>query len=332
MTRARKIWLWVTAAVLIGIAIVILFPRKRFPIRRAEPITVLGVVLRQDSDPRKQLPIANATVTAASGASRVAGKSDETGSFKLTLRDGGEPGQTVALSFHEPNFQPLTLNDLPPDHLFVIHLTPLPHPAPARENKPEVAIKEVRLRYTVKQTTTMNVGSAAEPFEIENRANVPCANKPPCSPDGKWKAGIRPISLDSGEGNVFQNARVSCIAGPCPFSRVESNNLGRGERTISVSIRNWSDTVTYLVEAEVTRTMVSNIVRQAYPVRFGPAMNFTLPATAEGLSIEAELGGTDIVFPLGPELILSWANCGVEVAPDHTRLYQCELKPGYHFE
>ena len=64
---------------------------------------------------------------------------------------------------------------------------------------------------------------------------------------------------------------------------------------------------------------------------FGDAMEFTLPANAEGPCIEAELNGTDIVFPLGPAMRLSWAECVVDVSPDHTKLFQCELKPGYAF-
>ena len=58
---------------------------------------------------------------------------------------------------------------------------------------------------------------------------------------------------------------------------------------------------------------------------------FTLPAAAEGLSLEAELNGDAIVFPLGPTLFLSWANCQSFVNKDQSKLYRCELKPGYRF-
>ena len=183
----------------------------------------------------------------------------------------------------------------------------------------------------MKSTTTRNISSAAQPFEIVNKGNVPCDHHGPCSPDGKWKATIGSVSLDAGEGNEFRNARLSCIAGPCPFTRVESDNIAQPGRHLRASVRNWSDTTTFLVEAEVTRTMVSDMVRQSYPIKFGNAMEFTLPANAEGPCIEAELNGTDIVFPLGPAMRLSWADCVVDVSPDHTKLFQCELKPGYAF-
>ena len=89
--------------------------------------------------------------------------------------------------------------------------------------------------------------------------------------------------------------------------------------------------MTFLVESEVSRTMEADLVRQAFPAIFGTSMEFTLPPTAEGPSIEAELNGTNIVFPLGPSLLLSWATCTQETSPGRTRLFRCELKPQFAF-
>jgi hypothetical protein len=75
----------------------------------------------------------------------------------------------------------------------------------------------------------------------------------------------------------------------------------------------------------------SDAIRQAYPAIYGRAMSFTLPAAAEGPSVEADLGEADIVFPLGPDLLLSWADCSLQVGADQTKLYRCDLKPGYEF-
>jgi len=38
--------------------------------------------------------------------------------------------------------------------------------------------------------------------------------------------------------------------------------------------------------------MTSDMVRETYPVIFGRALNFSLPASAEGPSIEAEIRAT----------------------------------------
>ena len=77
--------------------------------------------------------------------------------------------------------------------------------------------------------------------------------------------------------------------------------------------------------------MPSDAIREAYPAIYGRSMSFTLPATAEGPSLETELDGADVVFPLGPALELSWAECTLQVGADQTKLYRCELKPGYAF-
>jgi len=90
--------------------------------------------------------------------------------------------------------------------------------------------------------------------------------------------------------------------------------------------------VTFLVEADVVRTMLSDVIRQAYPSRFGREMTFTLPSTGQGPSIEAEVNGLDIVFPLGPDLRVSWASCTLQTGSTQIKLYSCELKPGYRFQ
>jgi hypothetical protein len=74
-------------------------------------------------------------------------------------------------------------------------------------------------------------------------------------------------------------------------------------------------------------------VRESYPVVFGRTLNFVIPASAEGVSLEAELDHTPMVFPLGPELYLSWATCTSRASRDSasSTVYRCELKPSYRF-
>jgi hypothetical protein len=175
------------------------------------------------------------------------------------------------------------------------------------------------------------VGTAVKSFEVVNTGNVPCNKQPPCAPGGKWKATVGNFSLDAGEGNQFRNARVSCIAGPCPFTKIDQETYSGDRRHFNIAVLNWSDTVTYLVEAEVVHPMTSDMVRETYPVIFGRALNFSLPALAEGASIEAEVQGDPIVFPLGPGLFLRWADCQMVVDRDLSKNYRCELKPGYQF-
>jgi hypothetical protein len=214
--------------------------------------------------------------------------------------------------------------------LVVAYMTRLPKAAPRAQHEPLTAITNVVLRYTAKGSNTVNVGSAVNTYEVVNSGDVPCDGQSPCSPDGKWKAALGQFSADAGENNQFRNPRLSCIAGPCPFTRVEANRTTDDGRRLAISILNWSDTTTFLMEAEVVHTMQNEVVRHAYPAIFGRVMSFTVPEDAEGPSVEAELNGTDIVFPMGPDVVLSWATCTV-TRSDHTKLYRCSLKTGYNF-
>jgi hypothetical protein len=325
MRNGRKMAIWlgvmVTLTVLAALLIVI---------RRQKPILLKGAVVRQDDDARKELPIAGVEITEAN--SLAAGtKSDSSGFFSLTLRPLLRRGRPITLQFRHPDYKPLDLNEFVGDKIYVVHLAPVARRTPSASDHPEIVMGNVMVRYSMKTTTAVNIGSAVKTFQVINSANVPCHGQPPCSPDGKWKAAIGSASLDAGTGNEFRNARASCIAGPCPFTKIEDDGFSNGGRSINVSARNWSDTATFLLEAEVFHPMESDVVRQSYPVIFGQALNFTLPAAAEGVSIEAEINGAAIVFPLGPNLFLSWADCNARTNNDQTRVYRCELKPGYKF-
>lgn len=300
--------------------------------RAVRPISLQGAIVMQDSDPDKELPISDVLVSATADKVPVGeGKSDAAGFFKLTLQKGVRRGQLINLRFRHADYTPL---DLPVDKvakLYIAHLVSVRQQEPAQSSHSDIVVASVRVRYSMKSTSAADVGSGVRTFRVVNVGNTACEGHPPCSPDGKWKAVLASASLEAGEGNQFRNARVSCIAGPCPFTRIDSDDFSQGGRAISVTVRNWSDTTTFLLEAEVVHPMVSDTVRESYPVIFGPALNFTLPSTAEGPSLQAEVNGETIIYPLGPDLFLSWAMCNVRGNQDQTKAYRCELKPGYRF-
>jgi hypothetical protein len=329
MTRHRKIAIWAVVVVAAAgtLAAVVITVRSR----SSQLNFITGAVLRQEADPRKQRPIGSARITASGGLAAVA-TSDSSGFFRLLVSPKIRPGQPLTVSFRHPDYQPLDVTQRLGDQVCIARMVPLRRDSAPPPDRPAVVVANARVRYAMKSTTTMTLGSSMKTFEVVNKGNIPCAGQRPCSPDGRWKASIGSTSLDAGDGNEFRNVRVSCIAGPCPFTKIESDGYSRGGRAINVSVRNWSDTVSYLMEAEVTHTMVSDMIRRSYPAIAGQAMNFTLPATAQGPSIEAEINGTDIVFPLGPKLALSWANCNLSVAVDRTKAYRCELKSGFRFQ
>jgi hypothetical protein len=299
--------------------------------RLLRPIVLRGAVIKQDTDARKQSPIANVIVSSPDGLALRDAKTDFSGGFAIAFHRGVRVGQPIRLSFRNPDFQPLDFKDKLSDKLYVISMVPLHGEVEAAHNQTEVKVGNVMVRYSTQTMRTENIGSAVKTFQVINSANLPCHNQQPCSPDGKWKAQVGSATLDAGQGNVFRDARVTCIAGPCAFTRIDTDNFSRGGRVINVTVRNWSDTTTFLFQAEVFHSQLDNVVRRTYPVIFGRSMNFTLPSTAVGPSIEADMNGGQIVFPMGPTPILSWANCEVRVEKNESKDYRCELKQGYDF-
>ena len=298
--------------------------------QKQKTISLQGAVLIQDTDPRKQQPIAGVEVSAGDLAvSKV--KTDSSGYFALTLRKPIRRGHAIVLDFQHPQYHPLVENEFVGNKLYVAHLVPLSTKI-TPSNQPQVKVANVRIRYTIKAMTDLNVGSAVKTFEVENKGDVPCQGQRPCSPDGRWKANVGSVTLDAGTGNQFRNDRASCIAGPCPFTRIDSNRTSQGGRILTLVARNWSDTATFLLEAEVFRPMISQMEHWSYPVIFGEGLSFTLPSSAESVSIEADLDGQTIIFPLGPTLFLSWASCDAGANVEKGRIYRCTPKPGYRFQ
>lgn len=326
-----KITALISTAVAIGLITVVFFTGKRLVARN-----LTGVVLVDDPDIGKQRPIANVRVEVGN----LSALTDASGLFRfklppLSLLTGWRLNRRptlngVRLNLQHPDYVPFQLTVAPDGRLFVLRMKPVSTGTPA--TAAEIPVSDVRVRYTESARTSLDTGSALKSFDVVNKGNVPCDGHQPCSPDGKWKAAIGGASLDAGEGNEFREARVSCVAGPCPFSRIEKDGFSRNSRNISVTVRNWSDTVSWVLEAEVTRTSMSDLVRLSYPLILGRGLNFSLPPSGEGPSIEANVAGAEVVYPLGPGLTVSWADCSLQLAKDLTKSYRCDLKPGYRFQ
>lgn len=332
----RKIVVWtILGAVAVTASIVLTVRMHRWS---AGAMRIKGAVIRRAEDTRRELPIADVVVTATDGRTTVSTQSNSSGYFNLPFQGGVWPGQSITLSFRHPEYEPLDMKlasglQLIAGRIYIASMEPLPAPQATKPNQPLTAVTNIRVRYTTNSESKINIGTAVRIFQVNNTGNVPCSHHPPCSPDGKWKASTGSESLDAGPGNEFGNVRVSCIAGPCPFTRIDSSGFVNAGRNITVSALDWSDTTTFLLEAEVFHTANVSNVRESYPVIFGRVLNFTVPPSQEGVSIEAEVDKTPMVFPLGPELYLSWATCTArtDAEGDKSTAYRCELKPGFRF-
>jgi hypothetical protein len=335
MAKQRKAAIWTLGAVVV---IVVLGVLLRVQHLRTRSIVVRGAVIRRDADLRKELPISGALVTISNGSSSVSTRSGASGYFMLRYPPILWPGRVDSLTFRQEGYEPLDVKlpggfSITTRQLYVAALEPVPRESAAAAGGKPTVVNNIKVRYTVNSQSDVNVGSEARTFVVTNKGNVPCNHAPLCSPDGSWKAASASVTLDAGAGNEYRDVRASCIAGPCPFTRIDSSGFIRGGRVITASAIDWSDTATILVEGEVFHSSISSNVRELYPVIFGQALHFTLPPTQEGVSIEAEINGQPTVFPLGPDLYLDWATCTMRTnsEADKTTVYRCELKPGYVF-
>jgi hypothetical protein len=338
MTGKKIAWAIVAVAAGVAIAVLLLMRAHRLrTISEARAIPIEGAVIRRDADANKELPIAGVNITASDGVRTATAESDAAGYFHLILQKTVLSDRPVTVAFRHSNYEPLDLTVQAgrlaiPKQLYVVPMVPIPDKIVAASSQVTV-VSNIRVRYTINTRTETNVGSAVKTFQVVNKGNVPCNHQSPCSPDGLWKAVSASASLDAGTDNSFENIRASCIAGPCPFTRIDSNGFIHGGRYIKISALNWSDTATFLLEAEVYHTAISSEVRELYPVIFGRTLNFTVPPTQEGVSLEADLDGAPMVFPLGPDPELSWASCTARTGMEEekTTVYRCELRPGYRF-
>ena len=333
MLQGRKAILWTIVAGA-GSLIAIFLGVSYFRNYQSRPLMLRGAVIKQDDDPTKRSPIMDVEISEANGLATSSTKSNFMGYFTIPLLRGVGQNESVTLRFIHQDYVPLDLTQLVSDKLTIVHLVPIHKDlgaAAVQPDRPAIAVANVRIRYSTETTSQENIGTGVKTFQVQNVGNIPCQNSSPCSPDGKWRASINSESLDAGEGSVFRNARVSCIAGPCPFTKIDFDGFSQGGRYIKVVVRNWSDTTTFLFQAEVFRPQISDLVRMTYPIIMGTSLNFTLPPNAEGPSVEAELNGENIVFPLGPIPVLSWAECNISVARNQGKFYRCELNSGYRF-
>jgi hypothetical protein len=332
----NKIILIIVAVAVVGSAAIFLLRRQH--IWHPNFSTIRGAVIRHDEDASKELPIADVVVTGSRGTMTVTARTDASGYFELKFPEPIWPGQTVDLKFRNGDYKPLDVHlkmafRSTVRRLVIAAMQPIPQPVVSESGASPSVVSNIRIRYTVSSQQEDNVGSVVKTFQVVNRGNIPCRHFAPCSPGGEWKAANGSITLDAGQDNQFRNVRVSCIAGPCPFTRINTSGFAQGGRTIVASALNWSDTATFLVEAEVFHTALVSNVRESYPVIYDRALNFSLPASEEGVSIEAEIGGQPMVFPLGPNLDLSWATCTSRTNGEakQSAIYRCELKQGYRF-
>ena len=226
------------------------------PVSRAifgqKPSTALppiqGSVMVSDMDPAKRAVLQGVEVIDTDSPGLAAGPAttNEGGSFVLHLRPEAQTGQTVFLQLTRQGYQTVTTHATAGDGvLYTFYLWPnlpnAPHSFLLPEAPAPSSPRLVQVAYAPPDNRT-------ETFQVPNRGSVRCNGREPCDPDHKWKASIvTSPPLDAGPGNVFLSGHAECIAGPCAWTRIEDpkGTPKTGQRMMTVTVRNWSDTTTY---------------------------------------------------------------------------------------
>src|ERR1700722_18985663 len=237
MKGKKVVWaiIAVAAALIIGLLLVQRARRLRVVSERLS-VPIEGAVIQRDTDTNKQLPIGDVVITASDGVRSAATRSDAAGYFKLVLHKRVLSDLPIKVTFRHPRYQPLDLTVQTgrletPNQLYIAAMVPIVPPvvvpagpkSPVRPARPPTQVSNIRVRYTLNTRTQTNVGFAVRTFQVVNQGNGPCDHRSPCSPDGKWMATSTTVSLDAGLDNTFSNITASCIAGPCPFTRIDSS-------------------------------------------------------------------------------------------------------------
>ena len=96
--------------------------------RHNRPMMLRGAVIRQDTDPKRELPIAEVEIEAIANGSVIGdGKSDSSGFFAIGLRTGIRPGRPITLRLRHADYQPLELREFAGDKVYIAHMVSIPH-------------------------------------------------------------------------------------------------------------------------------------------------------------------------------------------------------------
>ena len=159
MTDRRTILLWNLAAVAVLMAMAVLVIHR---FRFFRPIVIQGAVMANSSDSNKELPIADVQIIVADGLAQYPTKSDASGLFRIALRPGVRRGHAITLQFRHPNYESLDRHDYVGDQLYVTRMKPIPRAAAAQPAGPATAVGNIRVRYSIKAVTPMNIGSSVK--------------------------------------------------------------------------------------------------------------------------------------------------------------------------
>src|ERR1700688_3833816 len=123
--------------------------------------TLRGAVITANPDPRKQLPIPGAEITATDGISVVKTTSDSSGLFRIVLRKRIFRGHLITLRFRHMDYEPLNMNVVASGNIYIAERVRIQSEKPlARSLATKTISNNVVVKYSIKTATVVNIASA----------------------------------------------------------------------------------------------------------------------------------------------------------------------------
>ena len=185
------------------VATVIVFSLLLRIFHAAQPLTIKGAIIVSSDDVNKRAPIPGVWISVEGDSENQHAFSSPTGFFELNLGKRVKSDQLLILQFRHPQYLPTDVTTLATDGLFVARLAPIAEFGATAPSVAPTVVSNIKVRYTVKTTTMLNVGSTLKIFHVVNVGSVPCAGHYPCSPDEKWQATVGSATLRGSQRQCF---------------------------------------------------------------------------------------------------------------------------------
>src|SRR5581483_535225 len=121
VTQARPILMLAAIAAIVAIVLGIVIRHRK---AQEEVKILMGCILRDDPDPRKQVPIAGVEIQ--SDLATAPARSESSGLFRLALQPGVEAGEIVSMRLRHPDYQPASLDENASVGLYILRMKPIP--------------------------------------------------------------------------------------------------------------------------------------------------------------------------------------------------------------
>jgi hypothetical protein len=176
-----------------------LTPTLLLVVSPSKPITLVGSVMKADTDPTRWFPIPGVEVGDLEGLIDKGDISDRSGQFRLPLKPAAKMGQVITLRLRKEGYQSADKKESIGEVPLAEYLVPLTTKSKLLPPRARIVLAAD----IIKEIVALDV--VLRPYSRIADRGVPDSGKPgsrpmrkgggTCSPDGKWKAAVNSVTL-----------------------------------------------------------------------------------------------------------------------------------------